>query len=183
MIDETKKRKTQDSDKDDMYVHFDFDCLDILAGAADDCSFCKWLLYAEWIHRSVTVDENYKHAININAGYEGVIDALAESSIRVDSYLPLPEPANTLSKYYTDNGKADIDHLELVYLIKDLLEIPLFGLWDANKRHLVYRNRYGFSLFTTVSPLFTNENREAVQQTRAGIQHLGWFLRGPSKRR
>jgi hypothetical protein len=150
MIDETKKRKTQESDKDDMYVHFDFNCLDILAGAADGCSFCKWLLCTEWIHRSVTVDETYKYAVDIKPGYEGVIDALAESSIRVDSYLPPPEPANTLSKYYTDNGKADMDHLELVYFMKDLLELQLFGLWDVKKRHLVYRTRYGFSLFTTL---------------------------------
>ncbi len=99
----------------------------------------------------MTVDETYKHAVNVKPGYEGVLDALAESSIRVDSYLPPPKPTNTLSKYYTDNGKADMDHLELAYLIKDLLEIPLFGLWDANKRHLVYRTRYGFSLFTISS--------------------------------
>jgi hypothetical protein len=152
-IDETTKRKRkrlddENSSQEDKYMQLNFNCRKITVGATDGCCFCKWLLDTEWIHRSVTVNETYRHATNVKPGYEIVIDALAESSIRIDDYLPPPDPANTLSKYYADN-KKDMDDLTLVCTFENHMDIRLFGLWDLNKQHLVYRTRHGFSVFTS----------------------------------
>lgn len=152
-IEETTKRKRQGSDsnseKEDTYKQLNFSCRKIVAGATDGCSFCKWLLDTEWIHRSVTVDETYRHATHVKPGFQSFIDAMAESSIRMDFYLPPPNPANTLRKYYTENRKENMDDLTLVCTFEKHMDIRLFGLWDLKKRHLVYRTRYGFSVFTS----------------------------------
>ena len=151
-IDETKKRKRQNDDNSsekDIYKQLNFSCQKIFAGATDGCSFCKWLLDTEWIHRSVTIEETYRHATNVRPGYERVVDALAESSICIDDYLPPPDPANTLSKYYANNKKEGMDDLTLVCTFEQHMDIRLFGLWDMKKKHIVYRTRHGFSVFTS----------------------------------
>jgi hypothetical protein len=151
VIDETAKREEKDQESTnevDMYTFFNFTYQNIIEGAADDCSLCKWLLETEWIHRSATVDEYYNvSGKNIKPGYEKVLDALAESSIRHDYYLPAPNPENILSKYYTGNGNDDMDNLRLVCTFREHMDIQLFGLWDMDKGHLVYRTRHGFSIF------------------------------------
>jgi len=144
------------------FYYFDFFLPDIITGDADGCSFCTWLLDAEWIHRSATVNEVLARRGTIKEGYETVLDAVAEASIRQDSWLPPLMPTNTLRKYCLEDEIDGIARLRLGCFFHGCLDIKFFVLWDLEEAHVVYRSRSGFSVFTPPG------------MSSASFQKIGW---------
>jgi hypothetical protein len=143
------------------FVHFQFNMLEILAAATDNCRFCQWLLDKEWVHRvavgSAVVDkllaESNKPQHILPPSVFGV---LVEHAFRDSQQLPPPNPRNTLchlaeeyNRLLSGSGASQFDDLTLACLLYQGLEIRFFGLWDPVVRQMACRTRYGFSVFTT----------------------------------
>ena len=147
VIDDESRPPREDEGEGHNYIHFNFATSDIITAEADGCSFCKWLLDTEWVHRSSLVNEVFSNS-NVPEGDSGyrVIAAVAEASIRHDQWLPPSNPANTLRKYLLDDHEASND-LKLICFYHET-EVKFFALWNGEKKHIVYRTRHGFSVFT-----------------------------------
>jgi hypothetical protein len=95
------------------------------------------------------VNEVYRSRnVTEDSPYREVIDAVAEASIRQDSWMPPPNLANTLRRYHTEQEGDPLDKLRLACFFHDNLDIKFFGLWDPIAHRMMYRTRNGFSVFT-----------------------------------
>jgi hypothetical protein len=142
IIDEWGRRNKdygeEDRREEKDFVHFDCTLSDISIAHADGCSFCTWLLDKEWIHRSATVDKILAEKnLPEDHPYRGLLDALAEASIRRDGWLPPPNPVNPLRRYIAEDGEHQLGALRLVCFFYRQLEIRFCGLWDTVACHIV----------------------------------------------
>ena len=131
-----------------LYERFDYTVTDVLAAAAEGCSFCIWLLdNEEWIHRSVFADH-----VSSSPRFQGdenreMFETFLQLQLRLDDWLPTPNPANTLRGYCTGDQNDQLYSLRLACFYNDNLVIKFFGLWDPSAKHIEYRTRTGFSYY------------------------------------
>src|ERR1700761_8377341 len=110
IIDQESRPPHEDRGEGHNYIHFNFLIADIVTAAADGCSFCRWLLDTEWVHRASMVDQVLgKNPVSESDSNYKVILAVPEASIRQDVCLPPPNPATTLRKYLADNQEVVSD--------------------------------------------------------------------------
>jgi hypothetical protein len=148
IVNESQRANANRDGEEKNFVHFNFTTSDIIAGDADGCSLCTWLLNEEWIHRSAIVDPVFTET-RVHAGYEAVLAAVAEASIRIDEKMPPTNPDNTLRRFYAQTGAEEMVNLRLAYFCNDNLVIKFFGLWNTVARHMVCRSRSGFNFFAS----------------------------------
>jgi hypothetical protein len=148
IVDESQRAKASPDGEEKNFIHFNFTASDIVAGDADGCFLCTWLLDEEWIHRSAVVDPLFKET-RVAAGFEAVLAAVAEASMRIDERMPPMNPDKTLRRFYAQRGAEGMVDLRLAYFCNDNLVIKFFGLWNTVARHMVYRSRGGFSFFAS----------------------------------
>ena len=141
-------RKGIENAQEKLYERFNYNVKDILEAAADSCSLCIWLLdNEEWIHRSEFADHLSSSPRFQGPENQEMFENLLQLQLRLDSWLPLPKPANTLRSYCTGNQDDKIYSLRLACFYNDNLVIKFFGLWDPIAKHIEYRTRTGFSYF------------------------------------
>ena len=128
------------------FVHYDFCPADIIAGDSDGCSLCTWLLDEEWVSRGAMTDDRHKN-INPYPGFENVFAAVIDASIRMDDWLPAPNPANTLRRLIASKGTENMAHMTLAHFCNDKMVIKFFGLWDNRDGRMIYRSRCGYSFY------------------------------------
>lgn len=147
-------RKGIENAQEKLYERFDYSVTDILAAAAKNCSFCIWLLdNEEWIHRSA-----FANHISSSPRFQGreneeMFEGILQLSLRLDSWLPIPNPANTLRSYCAENPDNRLYNLRLACFYNDHLVIRFFGLWDPIAKHIEYRTRTGFCYFAQLGVL------------------------------
>jgi hypothetical protein len=93
----------------------------------------------------MTADRYQK--INAHPGYEGVLAAVIDATIRLDDLLPAPNPANTLRRLIMSKGSENMAHMTLAHFCNDKMVIKFFGLWDNRDGRMMYRSRSGFSFY------------------------------------
>jgi hypothetical protein len=156
VIKDEERRNHEDTEnaQERLYERFDYTVTDILAAAAEDCSFCIWLLdNEEWIHRSAFEDH-----VSSSPRYQGPqnkekFESILQLCLRLDSWLPPSNPANTLRGYCTENQDEQLNSLRLACFYNDNLVIKFFGLWNPIAKHIEYRTRTGFSYFAELGAL------------------------------
>ena len=138
-----------DAGEEKNFEYFQYNIPNILVAAGDNCRFFQWLLDEEWIHRSVVVDKVYSESnLPEDDIFRSVLDAVAEASIRINEQLPPPNPGNTLRRFAEEHKGGQLNGLRLACFLYSKLYIRFFGLWDPIVKHMVYRTRHGFNVFT-----------------------------------
>lgn len=152
VLDESSRPRKDGPGGDKEYLYPAFSVPEIVSAALDGCSFCTYLMDEKWIHRRSIVEQTSSWHDDIGrisniAGSSRVIDLFTKGLICGDESTLPSSPANTLRRIIAEDEPHRLETLRLAIFLHDC-EIKFFGLWDTDARHIAYRTRGGFSVFT-----------------------------------